>query len=277
MRFGWQTVAWLGGVVLAAASCTRAPMAPTVPALALTGAGPSTGAVPSISGIVAQGRRPHEPANFADLSEVIDLTALVGNATGRETYEWSASLGRVEGSGPVVAWRAPAAASTPLDAMVALKISSSEGTTAASTMISLHDSPKELDGMARQFLIDFSNSRLKNVNAIMRNFAPGCYGTAEETAQVENNRQRFTILRWKVEAAATQVSFGGVCPFRARHGDACTSVKVEWHSFDFQTTGIGTVNGDDWLASFYVPAERRWRLCDSQFDGQQVGVTAFIQ
>lgn len=269
---------WLAGVVaLAVGSCTRAPMAPSLPDPSLTLPGPSTHAAPSLTGIVVQGRRVNEPASFADLGEVVDVRVGVSGATGAEIYEWTASLGRIEGSGSAVTWRAPATAGTPLDVTITVKVSGGGGSTTATTRLSLHDSPRELDEISRQFLIDFSNSRLKNVDAIMRNFAPGCYGTADETSQVTNNRQRFTILRWEVGAADTSVNFGGVCPFRSKRGDACTKVKVSWHSFDFKTTGLGTVAGYDWLASFYVPAERRWRLCDSQFDGREVGVTAFIQ
>lgn len=259
-------------------SCARSPEAPTAPsAVPSSVQGPGVGVAPSVGGLTIQGRRPRQPANFADLGEVVDVSARVTASTGAVTYQWSATLGRTEGSGAAVTWRAPATARTPLEVTITVKVTDAGGTTSASADVSLHDSAKELGEMSRQFLIDFSNTRLQNVSAILRNFAPGCYGTAEEAGQVAANRQRFTILQWSVGDASTQIAFGGVCPFRAKRGDACTSVPALWHSVDFQSKSLGTVTGKDWLASVYVPEERRWRLCDSQFDGKEVGVTAFIQ
>jgi hypothetical protein len=229
-----------------------------------------------VSGLTVQGRRPRQPANFADLSEAIDVTARVTASMGAVTYEWTASLGTFEGRGASVVWRAPATAPTPVDVSLTVKVSDAGGTTTVSTDLSLHDSVSEIDAMARGFLVDFSNSRLRSVKAIMRNFAASCYGTAEEAAQVEANRARFTILESEIGKARTEVAFGGVCPFRSRKGDACTVAPAFWKSMDFQTVAIGRVAGEDWVASFYVPEERRWRLCDSQFDGQMVGAPVFI-
>jgi hypothetical protein len=265
------------GIALAA-SCTHAPLAPTtVPAAAPVANGPGLAAAPSIAGLTAQGRRPRQPANFADLADAIDVTARLTASTGAATYDWTASLGTIVGSGANVVWQAPAVAATPVEVTLTVKVTDAGGTTSASTDVSLHDSSNEIDTLARAFLLDFSNSRLRSVSAIMRNFAPSCYGTDEEARQVAANRERFTILQWHVGAARTEVAFGGVCPFRNRKGDACTVVPVRWKSIDFRLGAVGSVEGDDWVASFYMPDERRWRLCDSQFDGQALGAPSFIQ
>ena len=84
--------------------------------------------------------------------------------------------------------------------------------------------------MARQFLLDFSDSSIRDVDYIMRNFEPGCYGTADERQQVQDNRADYRIVDSSVGPATTTVGFGGVCPFRSRPGDACARVPVMWDS-----------------------------------------------
>ena len=65
--------------------------------------------------------------------------------------------------------------------------------------------------MARQFLLDFSDSSIRDVDYIMRNFEPGCYGTADERQQVQDNRHDYRIVESSVGSATTTVGFGGVC------------------------------------------------------------------
>ena len=97
------------------------------------------------------------------------------------------------------------------------------------TTVSVHDSAKEVENMARQFLLGFSDSNIRDVPYIMRNFTDLCPdGKANETSDVMNNRQHFTIISFRVDAAAVTVNFGGRCPFRNARGDACAQVPVEW-------------------------------------------------
>src|SRR4051812_169092 len=96
------------------AACAGAPLAPTAPPGASAPAsGPSVAIVPSVSGVTIQGRRPRQPPNFADLGELIDVSARLTASTGAVTYEWTAPLGRIEGNGASVTWRAPSTARTP--------------------------------------------------------------------------------------------------------------------------------------------------------------------
>lgn len=236
---------------------------------------------PVIDSITAQGRRLREPASFADLSETIDITARVRDeetAVADLEFAWSATAGTFEGSGGAVAWRAPAVFATPGDVTISLKVTERFGYPGAakvysqdvssSAVLSLHDSPKELNEMARQFLLDFSDSSIRDVSTIMRNFIPGCYGTQTERDQVTENRRRYRIIESTVGEAQTTVNFGGVCPYDAKRGDACTAVPVYWKSIDLDVNATESVRGTDWLASFYVPATRRWGLCDSSFQGR---------
>ena len=54
----------------------------------------------------------------------------------------------------------------------------------AAPTLRLHDSVREVGDMARQFLLDFADSSIRDVAYVMRNFEPGCYGTQDETDQV---------------------------------------------------------------------------------------------
>lgn len=246
---------------------------------------PPANALPIIESIRVKGRRANEPANFADLSEAIDVAATVHDdetATADLELQWTASAGTFDGTGASVAWIAPAGAATPLEVTLTLKVIEKYGQpggpkiyqhdVSSSASVSLHNSAKEVGDMAKQFLLDFSDSSITNVSQIMRNFQPGCYGTADETEQVTENRRRFRIMDSRVNEPATTIAFGGVCPYQRRPGDACSGVSVFWKSLDLVLNATREDAGTDWLAAFYFPEQRGWRLCDSSFDGQKVGV-----
>jgi hypothetical protein len=244
-----------------------------------------------IESITAKGRRSKEPANFADVGEAIDLEASVKDdetAVGELEFQWSAPVGTFDGSGPKVAWQAPDAAETPMPVEITLKVVEKYGypggpkiyqqDVSASVTVSLHNSRAEVDEMSRQFLLDFSDSNIRDVPFIMRNFLPGCYGAAEETAQVTENRRRYRIVESRVDAASTSINFGGICPYSAKKGDACTAVPVFWRSQDMDRNNAEErVAGTDWLASFYVADKQRWFLCDSSFEGHRAVNSTFIR
>lgn len=245
-----------------------------------------------IESIAAKGRRSREPVSFADLGEAIDLTAKVHDdetPVDELEFQWSAAVGTFEGSGPGVTWHAPDAATTPMAVDVTLKVIEKYGYPGAakiyqqdvssSVAISLHNSTAELGDMSRQFLLDFSDSTIRDVAYIMRNFLPGCYGTAEEIAQVTENRRRYRIVESRVDAASTTVNFGGTCPYGPRKtNDACTAVPVFWRSQDMDHHNTEErVAGIDWLASVYNSDKQRWFLCDSAFDGHRALHSTFVK
>jgi len=242
--------------------------------------------------LTAQGRRPNEPANFADLTESIDLAAAVhDDETPVEEleFQWSAPVGTFDGSGPTVTWVAPDRAETPLAVDITLKVVEKYGYPGAakiyqqdvssSVTVSLHNSGAEVDDMSHQFLVDFSDSNIRDVGNIMRNFLPGCYGTAEEAAQVTENRRRYRIVESRVDAPSTTVNFGGFCPYGPhKPNDACTAVPVFWRSLDGDNHNAEErVGGTDWLASVYRSDQQRWFLCDSAFDGHRAAHSTFIR
>jgi ABC-type transport system substrate-binding protein len=244
-----------------------------------------------IESLTAKGRRGKEPANFADLAETLDLSATVhDDETPLEEleFQWSAPLGSFDGSGPSVKWTAPESADTPVRVTITLKVVEKYGypdgpkiyqqDVSSSIDVSLHNSRAELDDMSRQFLLDFSDSNIGDVPQIMRNFLPGCYGTAEETAQVTENRRRYRIVESRVDAASTTINFGGLCAYGAKRGDACTAVPVFWRSLDLDHGNAEErVGGTDWLASVYVADKDRWFLCDSSFEGHRALHSTFIR
>ena len=141
--------------------------------------------------------------------------------------------------------------------------------------------------MARQFLLDFSNSSIQDIGLIMRNFQPDCYGTAEETSQVTDNRANFNIIQSNVGPSNTSVNFGSFCSFRNKAGDACARVPVYWKSiakkdvYDqygslYLRAGQSTEAGPavDQVAAMYYRDQKRWRLCDSAFDPDHTSLRA---
>ena len=235
---------------------------------------------PLIAGITIRGSRANEPPSFADIAETVNVTADVRDdetPLAQLTFAWSSAAGTFNGSGASVTWQAPALAQTPQDVVLRLEIierygpatapQSLEHRVSATATVRVHDSIKEVGDKARQFLLDFSDSSIRDVSYIMRNFEPGCYGTAEEAAQVADNRAGYEIVASSVGAATVTVNFGGVCAFRAKPGDACANVPVMWDSRNLATGVRGIVRGTDQVAAVYVRSRGEWRLCDSQFDG----------
>jgi hypothetical protein len=262
--------------VVATPGCGDAPTSPPPPPPPQ----PPPNNPPVISSVSIQGGRANEPASFADLSETVNVKADVRDdetPVAQLQFIWSSAVGTFGGSGGSVTWQAPPQGTTPADVTLRLEVVERYGPVTAPTAFEhhvssnatfrLHDSVKEVGDMSRQFLLDFSDSSIREVAYIMRNFEPGCYGTAAEAAEVADNRARFQIVASSVGPASVTVNFGGVCPFRSRAGDACAQVPVLWDSINLATGVRGVVKGTDQVAAVYVRSRGEWRLCDSQFNG----------
>lgn len=249
--------------------------------------------LPMIDGITLQGTRPKEPANFSDVNEAIDVTAKVHDdetAVDQLQYEWTAPVGTFTGTGAKVTWTAPATlpGSAPSDVTITLKVIEKYGQpggpqsfqhdVSSTATLSLHDSTKEVGDMAKQFLLDFSDSTIRDVSYIMRNFEPGCYGTGPETDQVSDNRKKFRIIKYTVGDPVVTVKFGSIGPYNLQSGDAFAAVPVFWDSVFSDNSPAPAVTGIDWVAAVYYPDRRIWRLCDSQFQGHlAASMRAFIR
>jgi hypothetical protein len=195
-------------------------------------------------------------------------------------------VGTFTGTGASVTWQAPASASTPMDVTITLKVVEHYGfpgqapaftnTVSGTDTVSLHDSIGEVGGMARQFLLDFSDSNITDVSYVMRNFDPVCLGTQEETQQVSDNRKKFFIENSSIGQATVTIPFGNAfcqIPGRTQRGDACSVTPSHWESKVLVNNHIQVADGNDWVAAFYRPANKSWKLCDSQFPGTCTDVT----
>ncbi len=284
--------------LLATAACSGTPSGPTPP----VDPGPVVNNTPPVIGkFTVQGTRPNEPPDFADASEEVPVTVEVTDAESAISslkFNWSADAGgKFSGTGKHVTWKAPASVPVPATAILTVEVvetytsqgKSVENRVSGSTTISLHDSVKEVGDMALQFLSDFSDTSIKDVSYVMRNFEPTCYGTGEETSQVASHINDFDVISSLLQALATTISFGGICPFRTRAGDACSRVSAHWqsrakHNIYYPTGelylaagGIDRADGVDQIAAMYYRNQHRWRLCDSQWQGGATSLREPIQ
>ncbi len=139
----------------------------------------------------------------------------------------------------------------------------------SSVKVSLHDSKTEVGDMARQFLLDFSDTNIKDWQLIMRNFnAAACPTPSEvdsEKSDVINNYTNFDMLDFRIGAPRVTINFGGTCEFRGKRGDACAVVPSYWDSRKKSSGVRSSVDGDDIIAAAYSNKDARWWLCASDY------------
>ena len=259
-------------VAAVASGCGSSSTGPTPPPP------PQVNALPVVNSIVVRGTNQRQPAQYASLGDTVNVTATVTDAetpVSQLTYEWSSSVGGTfSGSGASVAWTAPPAAGTPVNAILTLAVierfgnSQTNRVTATST-VDLHNSPKEVGDLAWQFLEDFS--RQLPVDTVMRNFTDACPGTANERQDVLNQQRDVAVIDSNIGTPETVVPFGGTCPFIDRNpvGDACSRIPVRWVSRIRSTGQISISSGVDQVtAVFEAGSPGRWRLCASDYHQQ---------
>jgi hypothetical protein len=230
-----------------------------------------------INALTAQGSRRAEPANLADIGEEIVVTAAVTDAEtalDRLTFEWSSPGGSFSGQGPSVRWRAPATIPGPVVVPIRLRVIDGEQRIERSVDVRVHDHVREVGEMATLFLTDFSNSSTP-VSTVMRNFLPGCYGTADEQSDVEIVRRNYLHVSTRLDPPVVTVDFDGRCPYQNRAGDACSVSFVRWETRKIPSGEREVVEGHDQVAAVY--RQDRWWLCDSRWDGRLVTGTGTFQ
>jgi hypothetical protein len=235
----------------------------------------TTNAAPVIASLTAKGTRVNEPAGFADKSEAIGVTATV---TDQETppaslkYAWTSDIGTFSGTGAAVTWTAPASVPSPVTATLTLTVtetyttvgagglpSTATNTSTKTVTVSVHDTSKEVGGMAYQFLDDFSHSNITDVSYILRNFSDTCKGKADEAADIEYNRAHYVITSYSLGTPSVTIGFGLGCPLHNVPGDACANVHAVWTGTD------GTASGTDQVSAIYLTSENKWALCGSDW------------
>jgi hypothetical protein len=244
-----------------------------------------SGEPPVIASIVARGARPNEPLNFADVGEEIIVTATVADPdtpSDQLVFQWTADIGTLTDSGAIVKWRAPSDASTPATATLSLSVSDNTGNSASSsTTISVHDSVKEVGSLAREFLLDFSDST-KPAAFVVRNFtkSPRCERERDdEFSQIDENRRLYRITASSVGAPKVNIQFAGQpCSYFPRNGDACAAVPSTWESVCVTADPActpGRSDGIDYVTAVYE--DPQWRLCASYFQSQGTARPNFIR
>jgi IPT/TIG domain-containing protein len=227
---------------------------------------------PVITSVTAQGTRPHEPKNFADLDEEVAVTAVVEDPDtppDRLTFEWTADEGTFSGNGASVTWRAPADTSTPKSIVLTVKVSDPGSNNTTSTVaVSVHNSRKEVGDLSRQFLLDFSNSN-NGAAFVVRNFtkSPRCEADRdEEFNEIDLNRSTYRITSSNIGPATVNIQFASLpCSYLPRDGDACASVPSTWDSVCAPGVSCtpGRSQGIDYVTAVYEGTE--WKLCASYF------------
>ena len=249
---------------------------------------PPVNNAPVITSIRVQGSRANEPASFADLSEAVTVTVDVKDdetPVSQLQLIWSSAVGTFSGSGTTVTWQAPAQGTTPADVTLRLEVVERYGPATAPTAfehrvsgsatLKLHDSAKEVGDMARQFLLDFSDSTIRDVDYIMRNFSrrrcPQPSDVDNEYDDVTRDRAERRRTDFNIGSVPATVNFGGVCPIRFRRGDACVVVPVFWADIYLPTNTPGSTRGSDIIAAAYAPDDARWWLCASDYEPCEYG------
>jgi hypothetical protein len=229
--------------------------------------GPNT--APVITSIAAQGRRPRQPAAFADYGETIQLSLAIQDAEtppAQLLYQWRACDGAFAGTGPQVDWTAPVLGSLPSTCTIDVTVTDGPHVLTRSIVVRLHNSIAEVGALAQLFLDEFADSTIPAAT-VVRNFSDTCKGKTDELKNVTDNRDKLIINSHIYGTAKVTVAFGAVCRSgnRAATGDACILTPVEWHS-TFKATGLPDVaKGISVITGVYRDA--RWSLCDSLFDG----------
>lgn len=246
---------------------------------------PPANIAPAIDSITVQGRRPRQPARFADVRETVDVTATVRDpetSLDELTYQWTATAGTFTGIGRVVSWTAPDAspdaATTPAKVTLTLKVIENYGhpgqpknfsqEVSSTVDVGLHDSVKEVAAMSGRFLTEFSKPQSnQNWQDIMRDFkASACPQSGDVDAEridVVNHYTNFVMHVFAVGVPRVTVNFGAGCAFRNRLGDACAVVPVSWDSTDKRDGSRRQTIGLDHIAAAYSPGDNRWWLCAS--------------
>ena len=250
---------------------------------------------PVVEPLRAQGSRPNQPAQMADLGEGISVTTIVTDAestTPQLTFQWTASLGTMEGTGQSVVFRAPATlAQTPVDATVTLTVIEKyfeagptglpverEHRVARTVNIRVHDSSREIAAMGKQFLELFSNSA-NGPGVVLANFSRTCDdgdGYKAELFDVEKDRRDFVIQSSFVGDATPlpSINFGGSCFLKnVLPADACAFYPVRWVSREKATGITGSTEGTDLVTAVYE--DRRWFLCHSEYLASNSGPAGF--
>jgi len=231
---------------------------------------------------------------MGDLSQPLDVTASVTDTetpVTSLTFVWTADMGSVSGTGPRVQWNAPSSGSTPMTATIGVTITEKfsapgstvveENVTKGEVKVNVHDSIREAGGVARSFLLDFSDSSIPAATVISRHFSTSSRcseGRFSELGDVSTNRSDYLILSSNIGQPATQIHYNSMSPFRSRPGDAWINIACAWTSRGTNPAKLDEYNkvmnssGTCRLTAIYDV--NRWTLCWSDFEASPTASSA---
>ncbi len=245
---------------------------------------------PVIASLNAKGTRRNEPSLFADVDDVLNVTATVSDDTtpvDQLDYQWSAPSGTFNGKGASVTWQAPHDVSGPTNVDLTLTVVeryqatngsglpvTQENKTTKTVTVSVHNTDKEAGDIAELYLSDFTDQKL-SPDDMLRNFAQ-CQGRSAERDDIVKDLATRTKKKGTLGPAKVTLNFSGDCSFddpnhvlRSRSGDACVAIACDWHSIKVPSGDGEHSYGTCRLTALYQKG--RWWLCDSDFDGVAVG------
>lgn len=183
------------------------------------------------------------------------------------TYLWSANVGTVTGTGPIVTWKlARGAVQTPVDVTISLTVvepyvdvdsvgnpvPKENRVTQSAAPFHVHDSMTELKKMAIDFLVVyFGNSNVSAKDALV-DFSNSCPGKCDEWVDITNNRLNFRIL--SADAHVSSLVFD----------DANHATILAPTSIVNIVLATGQVESSSFIGLLTAIFENgRWWLCDS--------------
>ena len=170
---------------------------------------PPVNALPVVTSILVKGTLSREPSQYATLGETVNVTATVTDAetpVAQLTYEWSSSVGGTfGGNAATTTWTAPATltGTTPVNATLTLTVTERVDATrnnrvTGTSVVDLHNSPKEVGDLAVLFLEDFSKQL--PVDNVMRNFTATCPRPRRAGSRSPRAMPMFEIQRYFVDS-----------------------------------------------------------------------------
>ena len=214
---------------------------------------PPANALPVVTSIFVKGTLSREPAQYATLGETVNVTATVTDAetpANQLTYEWSSSVGGTfGGNAATTTWTAPASltGATPVSATLTLTVTERVDATrnnriTATSIVDLHNSPKEVGDLAVLFLEDFSKQLSADV--VMRNFTATCPGSGRGTG-AGRGKQRAEPGPQLQDTRRTHCAIHRYLPVPGPARGRLCSVPVSWTARNKSTGALARNSGID--------------------------------
>ena len=267
---GWRDIATALAVAIAPAACANPLTSPSAPPRYV-----STGTTPVIQTLFRDVDR-------TEVGGQIDVAAVVSNAPGVR-FEWSATAGTFNGSGPAVRWTAPAVA-VPNHHVIRVDVVDRytlighgrplavNARADASMPVHVNDSPQEVTKLAFTFINDFVHSE-RTAEYCVRNFSDRCRGKAEEFGDVQRNRNDFVI-----DVAASTFTFRSLTfntPANSPTQATAATVRLNCRFVSVRKATSLTEVAEGICRMTGVYEDYRWRLCESLFDAPASSTSNF--